>query len=110
MIARSWHGAVPAEHGEAFCKHLSKTGIDGAKSIPGNLGVRIYRKRQGEFEHFFMISYWVNIEAIKAFAGPEPHIAVEYPGDEKYGLISDPIVIHFEVERVPEEFPLVFGE
>jgi heme-degrading monooxygenase HmoA len=107
MIARSWHGAVPVEKGEAFFEHLAKTGIAEAEATPGNKGVRIHRVRQGAFEHFFMISYWESFEAIKGFAGPDSHIAVEYPGDEQYGLISDPIVLHFAVERAPEEFPLI---
>lgn len=32
-----------------------------------------------------------------AFAGDNPIIAVTYPEDDKYGLISDPIVIIQEV-------------
>ena len=38
-----------------------------------------------------MVSYWEDFEAIRAFAGPAPHIAVRYPGDSQFDLISDPI-------------------
>ncbi len=104
MIVRSWHGAVPSEHGEAFAKYLNQTGVTEAKTTPGNLGVCVYRRAQDGYEHFFMVSYWINFEAISAFAGSKPDLAVTYPDDTQFGLISDPIVLHHDVERV-SNFP-----
>jgi hypothetical protein len=37
------------------------------------------------------------MESVIAYAGSNPTIAVTYPEDEKYCLISDPIVIIQEV-------------
>lgn len=108
MIARSWHGAVPIKKAEAFRHHLLKTGVSEAKATPGNLGAYIYSRPQDDLEHFFMVSYWDNIESIKAFAGLDPHIAVTYPGDEQYGLISDPIVVHHMISEIPGGFPVPF--
>lgn len=106
MIARSWHGIVPREKAAEFRKYLLQTGVAETKAIPGNLGAYIHSQSQGEWEHFFMISYWENFEVIHQFAGTNPQIAVCYPEDAKYGLISDPIVLHQEVIAVPNEFPL----
>lgn len=106
MIVRSWHGIVPSHKAEAFRKYLLVTGGKEAKAIPGNLAVYIHSQSQDDFEHFFMVSYWDNYEAIKNFAGSSPHIAVTYPDDIKFGLISDPIVLHYEVETVPDKFPI----
>ncbi|MDP4092870.1 MAG: antibiotic biosynthesis monooxygenase family protein [Bacillota bacterium] len=106
MIARTWHGIVPAGKAGAFEKHLIATGVNDTKSIPGNLGSYIYHQTQDGFEHFFMISYWKDFEAIKAFAGPKPQIAVTYPGDSEFELISDPIVLHHEVSRITADFPI----
>ena len=106
MIVRSWHGIVPLEKAEAFRLHLLQTGVIEAKSTIGNLGAFIYSQPQDTWEHFFMVSYWTNFEAIRAFAGPDPQIAVCYPGDSGFGLISDPIVLHHEVPNVPSEFPI----
>lgn len=106
MIVRSWHGIVPVENAEGFREYILITGVAEAKATLGNLGAFIYNKTQGKFEHFFMVSYWESIESIKAFAGEEPHIAVTYPDDDKYGLISDPIVLHHEIQEVPLGFPI----
>ncbi|PKM49092.1 MAG: hypothetical protein CVV02_17645 [Firmicutes bacterium HGW-Firmicutes-7] len=106
MIVRSWHGIVPLEKAEEFRKYLLNTGIKEAKAIDGNQGAYIYGKSQGQYEHFFMVSYWEDVESIKKFAGKNPKIAVTYPEDDVYCLISDPIVLHHEVERIPLETEL----
>ncbi len=106
MIVRSWHGIVPIKKAEGFRSYLNETGIKEATSLPGNKGAYIYSQSQGEFEHFFMVSYWESIESIISFAGSCPHIAVTYPEDNVYCLISDPIVLHHEVQTMPSEFPL----
>lgn len=102
MIVRTWHGIVPIEKAEAFREYLFNTGVAEAKATPGNLGVDIYNQPQDGFEHFFMVSFWIDFDAIKAFAGPNPQIAVSYPDDKKFSLISDPIVFHHEVQNIPE--------
>ena len=37
------------------------------------------------------------MESVIAYAGNNPAVAVTYPEDDKYGLISDPIVVIQEV-------------
>jgi len=106
MILRSWHGIVPIEKAESFKNHLLATGVAEVKSISGNLEVFIYNQSQNDLEHFFMVSYWDNMESIKKYAGKNPHIAVCYPEDDKYGLISDPIVLHHEIQVIPPKFPI----
>lgn len=106
MIVRTWHGIVPLEKAEAFRDHLQNTGVAEAKAIKGNKGAYIYSQSQGNFEHFFMVSYWEDIKSVHSFAGSKPQIAVTYPDDVKYSLISDPIVLHHEVQKIPSEFPL----
>lgn len=58
------------------------------------------QERQGDWEHFFLATYWQDLEAVKAFAGEDCHVAVTYADDEQYQLLSDPYVFHHEVERV----------
>jgi len=45
----------------------------------------------------FLCTKWDSWESMVDYAGIEPHIAVTYPEDERYDLISDPIVIIQEV-------------
>lgn len=105
MIVRSWHGIVPIKKARGFQDYLIKSGLAEVKAVPGNLGAYIHRQSQDEYEHFFMVSYWIDMEAIKAFAGDNPNIAVTYPEDDKYDLVSDPLVLHHTVLSIPDKLP-----
>ncbi|ACS86157.1 hypothetical protein [Musicola paradisiaca] len=100
MIVRTWHGCVPLEHSEGFAKHLERTGVEHSKSIPGNRGALVRREIQGEWAHFFLATYWQDLQSVKAFAGENYHVAVTYPDDEQFGLLSDPYVFQHVVEAI----------
>ncbi|MCS3605718.1 heme-degrading monooxygenase HmoA [Erwinia rhapontici] len=69
MIVRTWHGCVPLKHAEGFSAHLQKTGGEHAKGTPGNKGAAVRRETQGDWEHFFLTTWWECLDAVKAFAG-----------------------------------------
>lgn len=100
MIVRTWHGCVPVDFGEAFADHLQLTGVQHSAGIPGNAGAFVRRETQGEWEHFFQATYWEDLDAVKAFAGENYHVAVTYPDDEQFQLLSDPYVFQFDVANV----------
>jgi hypothetical protein len=106
MVVRSWHGIVPIDKAGAFRLYLLQTDVADAKAMPGNLGAFIYSQTQANWEHFFMVSYWIDMEAVCGFAGLLPHLSVHHPDDSKYGLISDPVALHHEVKNVPDSFPI----
>lgn len=57
-------------------------------------------ENRGEWAHFFLATYWQDLAAVKAFAGEDYHVAVTYPDDEAFELLSDPYVFQHEVEVV----------
>lgn len=57
-------------------------------------------ENRGEWAHFFLATYWQDLAAVKAFAGEDYHVAVTYPDDEAFELLSDPYVFQHEVEAV----------
>ncbi|STR38880.1 antibiotic biosynthesis monooxygenase [Klebsiella michiganensis] len=95
MIVRTWHGCVPVEFGDAFAVHLQATGVQHSQGISGNAGAFVRRETQGEWEHFFLATYWHNLDAVIAFAGEAYHVAVTYADDEQFHLLSDPYVFQF---------------
>ena len=103
MIARTWHGAVPAEKADAYFDYLMRTGVPGLKGTKGNRGVYVLRRNEGDQAHFFMISLWESREAIRAFAGDDIERARYYPEDEAFLLELEPHVTHYEVLLGPEE-------
>jgi hypothetical protein len=108
MITRTWHGIVPLEKKSDFQAYLNKTGVEESLALNGNLGAYVEIVEQDDYAHFFLCTIWVSWDAIFLFAGNQPNIAVTYPEDVKYGLISDPIVIHQEVGTNENPFTKVF--
>ncbi|MEM6161840.1 hypothetical protein AAH446_15025 [Erwinia sp. P6884] len=100
MIVRTWHGCVPLKHAEGFASHLQKTGVEHALSTPGNQGAFVRRETQDEWEHFFLATYWEDLTAVKAFAGEQYQVAVTWPDDGQFELLSDPYVFQHVVESV----------
>lgn len=54
-------------------------------------GALVRQENQGEWAHFFLATYWQDLAAVKAFAGEDYHVAVTYPDDEAFELLSDPM-------------------
>ncbi|AFA47736.1 hypothetical protein [Acetobacterium woodii] len=104
MITRTWHGIVPLHKKTAFLKYLDQTGINDTTSLPGNCGAYVKAVDQNEFSHVFLCTVWETLEDIISYAGKQYSIAVTYPEDDQYGLISDPIVIHQEVTSTNNPF------
>jgi heme-degrading monooxygenase HmoA len=97
LIARLWHGAVPAAKGDAYAAYLRKTGVTECRATPGNLGVQVLRRTAGGETHFLFISLWDSMEAIRTFAGDDVERAHYYPEDRDYLVELEPTVTHYEV-------------
>ncbi len=97
MIARVWHGEVPAEKADAYHQYLLSTGVPDLQATPGNRGVYVMRRFTDVHARFTMISLWDSIEAIRAFAGDDEEKARYYPEDADYLIELRPTVSHYDV-------------
>lgn len=97
MIARTWHGRVPAEQAEAYHRYLLATGLPDYAATPGNRGVQVLRRTEGAVTHYLLITWWDSLDAVRAFAGPEVETARYYPADDEFLLEREPRVTHYEV-------------
>jgi heme-degrading monooxygenase HmoA len=101
MIARTWHGITDASKADLYVDYLNKTGIPEYRLTPGNLGVYMLRRIEGNKAHFLLLTLWESEEAVKRFAGPDMEKAKYYPEDERYLLELEPNVTHYEVLAAP---------
>ncbi|MDU2065087.1 MAG: hypothetical protein E6713_09595 [Sporomusaceae bacterium] len=104
MISRTWHGIVPLTMKDWFEAYEYETGVKDALATEGNCGAYLKVVEHGDYAHFFLCTKWWSMESMIAFAGNDPRRAVDYPEDEKYRLISDPIVVIQEVTDVGNPF------
>ncbi len=97
MIERTWHGVVCSEKSGEYLDYLHRTGIPDYRSTPGNKGVYVFRRRDGNRTHFLLLTLWESISAIKNFAGEDYEKARYYPEDRNYLVELEPYVAHHEV-------------
>ena len=97
MIARIWRGITLAEKADEYVRYLNETGLKDYAKTPGNQGVTVLRRQQGEHCEIVLISLWDSMAAVRAFAGENPERSVYYPEDEQYLLEMEPLVRHYEV-------------
>lgn len=101
MIARTWHGRVRATDADAYHAYLLSTGVADLRATPGNRGVYVLRRIEGEEAHFVLMSLWDSRDAIRAFAGEDIERARYYPEDATYLLELEPTVTHYDVMTSP---------
>jgi heme-degrading monooxygenase HmoA len=97
MIARTWHGRVPAAKADTYHAYLLRTGLADYSATPGNRGVQVLRRTEGEVTHFVLTTLWDSLAAIRRFAGDDYTRARYYPEDDDYLLEREPFVLHYEV-------------
>ncbi len=97
MIARQWHGRVPTSKADEYYRYIERTGISDYRSTPGNRGVFVFRREDGDATHFLITTLWDSIDAIRQFAGDDYTVARYYPEDDEYLLEREHSVTHFDV-------------
>jgi len=97
MIARRWHGRVPADKAEAYLQLMSEVGLPDYRSTEGNRGAWCLHRRDGEIVHVEMFTVWDDLSSIRRFAGDALTKAKYYAFDADYLLELEPEVTHFEV-------------
>lgn len=99
MIARIWRGATAAERADDYVDYLDRTGVSEYRTTPGNSGVLVLRRTEGDRTEFTLISLWDSMDAVRSFAGEDAERAVFYPEDDDFLVERDLHSRHHEVIR-----------
>ena len=86
MIVRLWHGRTSKENFEAYTQFMREMAAPDYASVEGNLGCYFLRRLDEEAAHFLLVTLWESIDAVRAFAGPNPEVAKYYPEDDDFLL------------------------
>ena len=97
MITRMWHGRVPTRKAAAYRDFLNARAIPDYRSVKGNISVYILERTEGDITHFITLTFWKDLDSIKAFAGEDVEVAKYYPEDKDFLLEFEPKVVHYEV-------------
>ena len=97
MIVRMWHGRVPSSKAQAYREFLKARAIPDYQSVEGNISVHILERSEGTITHFITLTFWKDLDAVKAFAGEDVEAAKYYPEDRDFLLEFEPNVMHYEL-------------
>ena len=101
MIARTWHGVTPAAKADDYLRLMLTVAVPDYQAIPGNRGVYVLRRIEGETAHFLLLTLWDSAEALRQFAGMEMEAAKYYDFDSAYLLELERTVTHYDVFAAP---------
>jgi len=98
IILRRWTGRLRTADEADYFDYVMKTGGGDYASTPGNLGHQILMRTLGDgVSEIATLSWWVDMDAVRAFAGDQPEIAVYYPEDDRYLIDRPKYVEHYRV-------------
>ena len=97
MIARRWHGRIPAAKAEEYLRLMEQVGLSDYRSTEGNRGAWCLHRGEGEVVHVEMFTFWDDETAIRRFAGDDLLKAKYYDFDPDVLLELEQEVTHFEV-------------
>ncbi len=86
MILRTWHGMTKLSDGDAYEAFMIERAAPDYGSVDGLLKLYFTRRDEEDIAHFLLVTLWRDMQAVKAFAGPDPAKAKYYPEDYKYLL------------------------
>jgi len=96
-IVRLWQGKVPIEKADEYEKFLIERAVPDYGSVEGLLKLYFTRRDEGNVAHFFLITVWESMEAVRRFAGENPELAKYYPEDDEFLLEKERYVQHYRV-------------
>lgn len=97
MIARIWQGRIRAGDVEAYCAYVAGTGLADYRATPGNRGAQMLTRIEDDIGHVITLSFWDDLESIRAFAGADVTRARYYPEDRRFLLDFPERVEHYDV-------------
>jgi heme-degrading monooxygenase HmoA len=97
MISRQWRGLAKAALAEAYVEHLQSETFPEIRKLPGFVSASILRRAVPGGVEFVIVTNWVSVEAIHAFAGATAEAAVVPQKVHDMMVDYDRIVRHYEV-------------
>lgn len=97
MISRQWRGVAKPDCSQAYEDHLRRETFPAIGKLPGFLGASILRRKLPEGVEYLVVTEWVDLEAIRQFAGENVERAVVPPAVREMMLEYDQVARHYEV-------------
>jgi len=97
MVIREWRGRAIPTDAAGYPEHFRKTVLPQLKRTSGFVGAHLARHELDDKIEFVVLTRWVSIDAVRAFAGADMDKAVVEPGARAALADYDFHVRHYDV-------------
>lgn len=105
MIARSWSARAGQSDASRYVAHARTAVFAHLSKIKGYRGALVLTEERTTDVAVTVLTFWESMDAIRAFAGPDPEAAVVEPEAEAALIDFDRRVRHFEVAASQAVWP-----
>jgi heme-degrading monooxygenase HmoA len=102
MVVRAWRGYSAAADAQQYPRHLLHSVRPKLEQLAGFRGLYLLRRRELEEIEYLVLTLWDSMDAVRAFAGEQPDLAVVEPEARAALVRFDNVVSHYEVLTTPE--------
>jgi heme-degrading monooxygenase HmoA len=96
-VLREWRAEIRRDLKDEYVRYVKETGLAAYLATPGNLGASVaVRDLNEERSEIVTLSWWADMQAVKAFAGTEIGRARYFPQDDRFLLTRPEHVHHYE--------------
>jgi hypothetical protein len=96
-VMREWRAEIRRALKDEYVQYVTATGMVEYLATKGNLGAALsVRDLDAERSEMVTLSWWVDRESIKAFAGADIGKAHYYPEDDRFLLTRPDTVQHYD--------------
>ena len=106
MVVRMWRGWTKGQDADRYERHYRSEVLATLRQVPGFCGARLLRREVGEETEFVSLTFFEDLDAIRAFAGEDYDKAV-VAGEAREVLVRyDARVRHYDLafEGYPNGF------
>jgi heme-degrading monooxygenase HmoA len=97
MIARVWRGWATDSTADDYQRHYASAVVEHLRAVPGFIDARLLRRTEGDEVLFTSVVTFRDLDAVRAFAGEHPEVAVVEGAARSALLRWDQHVTHHEV-------------
>ncbi len=93
-IARIWQGKTRTEMAQEYLSFSKQFSVKSAIDTPGNLGVTVLHRTDGDVTYHTFVTYWEDMDAVRRYAREDYHKPRLFGDEQSYLLGSEGVVEH----------------
>jgi GNAT superfamily N-acetyltransferase len=97
VIVRIWRARAANDKAASYVEHATARVFPELRQLPGHKGALVLTKAHDAEVAIQVLTFWQSMQAVRAFAGPSPDVAVVEPEAQAVLLDFDRTVTHYNL-------------